>query len=106
MTATPTAATYADGETIEYTSFHESGYSAGWVVRYAPAGEQTRLCPNCAQLAVPGEGRDDGFGRCPRCQAFCRFPALNPLVCIRTRSGSRTQVRESQLRKRTDGSDD
>lgn len=97
------AATYADGEIIEYTSFHPSGYSPGRVVRYAPAGEQTRLCPNCDQLAVPGEGRDDGFRRCTRCQAFVRFPALNPLVYIRSLSGSKPfPVRESQLRKRTD----
>jgi hypothetical protein len=91
---------YAPGEIIRYTSFDPSGYSIGQVVRYAPDGEQTRICPNCSELTLPGDGQEDSLGRCQRCQAYVRFPALDPLVYIRTRSGGRPfQVRESQLRR-------
>ncbi len=88
--------TYAEGQNIEYTSFAPSGYSAGRVVRYAPADEQTRICPSCDQLAVPEPVGEDT--RCPRCERSVQFPALDPLVYIRTASGGQTQVRESQLR--------
>ncbi len=93
--------TYAEGERIEYTSFDLAGYSAGQVVRYAPADEQTRICPNCGQLAAPGPGAEGSPRQCPRCLASVRFPALDPLVYIRTASGGQTQVRESQLRRAT-----
>ena len=93
--------TYRDGEIIEYTSFDPAGWSIGQVVRYAPASEQTRTCPNCDQLAVPGEGDEGSLRQCPRCRALCQFPALNPLVYIRTRSGGKPfPVRETQLRRR------
>ena len=90
--------TYTEGQAIESTSFDPSGYSAGHVIRYAPAGEQTRICPNCGELAIPGPGDEGSLRRCDRCLADVRFPALDPLVYIRTRSGSTTRVRESQLR--------
>jgi hypothetical protein len=101
VTISQAVATYTDGEIIEYTSFHESGYSIGQVIRYAPVSKQTRPCPNCERLVVPGAGPDDGLRPCPYCLASCRFPALDPLVYIRSRSGSKPfQVRESQLRRR------
>lgn len=94
-------AAYTAGEIIEYTgSTAEPGYSVGKVVRYAPAAEQTRTCPNCGQLAVPGGGDEGHLRGCPRCLAFCRFPPLDPLVYICARSGGKPfPVRESQLRR-------
>ncbi len=95
------ASAYAPGEIIDYTSFDPCGSSIGQVVRYAPDSEQTRMCPNCSELTRPGEGQDGSLRRCPRCEACVRFPALDPLVYIRARSGGRPfQVRESQLRCR------
>lgn len=89
---------YAPGEVIRYTSLDPSGSSTGQVVRYAPDSEQTRICPDCTELVLPGEGQEDSLRRCPRCHACVRFPALDPLVYIRTRSGGTPfQVRESQL---------
>jgi len=90
--------TYTAGQAIEYTSFHPSGYSAGHVIRYAPAGEQTRICPDCDQLAISGPGDEGSLRRCDRCLADVRFPALDPLVYVRPASGGQTKVRESQLR--------
>lgn len=91
---------YKDGTIIEYTSFDVSGYSVGQVVRYAPASEQTRTCPNCEQLAVPRAGPEGSLRECPRCLALARFPALDPLVYIRDNSGEKPfPVRESQLRR-------
>jgi NADH pyrophosphatase NudC (nudix superfamily) len=100
MTNTQTG--YTPGQIIEYTSFDESGYTIGQVVRYADASEQTRVCPNCGQLAVPDEGPEGSLRRCPRCRAHVRFPALDPLVYIRSRSGGKPfPVRETQIRPRT-----
>ena len=100
-----TPGSYRPGEIIEYTSFAPSGYSAAQVVGYASDSEQTRICPNCDQLAVPAEGAEGGLRRCPRCQACVRFPALDRMVSIRNFGargkpvGKPHQVRESQVRR-------
>jgi ribosomal protein S27AE len=100
---------YDDGQIIEYTSFSNTGWSTGQVVRYARPDEQTRRCPNCDQLAVPetlpGHVIETLLRRCPRCEASVIFPPLDPLVYIRNHSdgrpfGSPMKMRETQLRPR------
>lgn len=101
MPDTTTARKYTDGQVIEYTSFDPSGWTVAQVVRYAPDDEQTRPCPNCGRQVIPGPANDAGISECPECLAYFRFPPLNPLVYVRTRSGGKPfTVRESQLRLR------